>query len=113
MTSKFFQSELIRGDIQEMIELQQFCFRSAMNFVLLDYDRKKEYFDALVRLIEKQKVFYARIELSDDPEAKSVKETMKKGIIMLGATPNTRMLDMFDELLEKVEGFKERLEEEK
>ena len=84
-----------------------------MNFVLLDYDRKKEYFDALVRLIEKQKVFYARIELSDDPEAKSVKETMKQGIIMLGATPNTRMQDMFDELLEKVEGFKERLEEEK
>ena len=84
-----------------------------MNFVLLDYDRKKEYFDALVRLIEKQKVFYARNELSDDPEAKSVKETMKQGIIMLGATPNTRMQDMFDELLEKVEGFKERLEEEK
>ena len=84
-----------------------------MNFVLRDYDRKKEYFDALVRLIEKQKVFYARIELSDDPEAKSVKETMKQGIIMLGATPNTRMQDMFDELLEKVEGFKERLEEEK
>ena len=109
----FFQSDIIKGDIQEMLELQQFCFRSAMNFVLLDYDRKKEYFDALVRLIEKQKVFYARIELSDDPEAKSVKETMKQGIIMLGATPNTRMQDMFDELLEKVEGFKEKLEQEK
>ena len=111
--SRFFQSELVRGDIQEMVELQQFCFRSAMNFMLLDYDRKKQYFEALERLIEKQKVFYARIELSDDPEAKSVKETMKQGIIMLGATPNTRMQDMFDELLEKVEGFKERLEEEK
>ena len=45
--SKFFQSELVRGDIQEMIELQQFCFRSAMNFILLDPQRKIGYFEAL------------------------------------------------------------------
>ena len=43
----FFQSDIIKGDIQEMLELQQFCFRSAMNFVLLDRDRKMEYFEAL------------------------------------------------------------------
>jgi hypothetical protein len=54
---KFFQSELVRGDIQKMIELQQFCFRSAMNFVLLDEERKLEYFEALETLIEKQKIF--------------------------------------------------------
>ena len=36
----FFQSDIIRGDIQEMMDLQQFCFRSAMNFVLLDDERK-------------------------------------------------------------------------
>ena len=38
---------------------------------------------------EKQKIFYARAKLSDDPEAKSVVDTMKQGIIMLGATPDT------------------------
>ena len=108
--SRFFQSELVRGDIQEMVELQQFCFRSAMNFMLLDYDRKQQYFEALERLIEKQKVFYARIELSDDPEAKSVKETMKQGIVMLGATPDTPMQSMFDELLDKISVMKQRLE---
>lgn len=51
-----------------MVELQQFCFRSAMNFVLLDNERRLEYFDALEKLVEKQKVFYYRIKLSDDPE---------------------------------------------
>ena len=108
----FFQSELVRGDIQEMVELQQFCFRSAMNFILLDDERRLEYFDALMTLIEKQKIFYARIKLSDDPEAKSVLETMKQGIVMLGATPGTTIEDMFDELLEKVEAMKEKLEAE-
>tara|TARA_B100001113_G_scaffold191569_1_gene157048 strand:+ start:607 stop:951 length:345 start_codon:yes stop_codon:yes gene_type:complete len=110
--SRFFQSELVRGDIQEMVELQQFCFRSAMNFMLLDYDRKQQYFEALERLIEKQKVFYARIQLSDDPEAKSVKETMKQGIVMLGATPDTPMQSMFDELLDKISVMKQKLEED-
>lgn len=106
----FFQSELVRGDIQEMVDLQQFCFRSAMNFVLLDHERKLEYFDALERLVEKQKVFYYRIKLSDDPEAKSVCETMKQGVIMLGATPGTPIEDMFNELLERVRFMKSKLE---
>jgi Domain of unknown function (DUF1825) len=106
----FFQSELVRGDIQEMVELQQFCFRSAMNFVLLDTERKLEYFDALERLVEKQKVFYYRIKLSDDPEAKSVCETMKQGVIMLGATPGTPIEQMFDELLDRIHVMRTKLE---
>ena len=106
----FFKSDIIRGDIQEMMELQQFCFRSAMNFVLLDDERKMDYFEKLSLLIEKQKTFYFRIKLSDDPEAVSVLETMKQGIIMLGATPGTTVEQMFDELTERVELMKRQLE---
>ena len=106
----FFQSDIIKGDIQEMLELQQFCLRSAMNFVLLDKDRKMEYFEALEKLIDKQKIFYARAKLSDDPEAKSVVDTMKQGVIMLGATPNTTIEEMFDELVKKVASMKKQTE---
>ena len=91
-----------------MMELQQYCFRSAMNFTLLDENRRLEYFDILGKLIEKQKIFYARIKLSDDPEAVSVLETMKQGVVMLGATPDTPIEQMFDELLEKVSYLKQR-----
>ena len=38
-----------------------------MNFVLLEDERKMQYFEALETLIDKQKVFYARAKLSDDP----------------------------------------------
>ena len=101
---------LVKGDIQEMMELQQFCFRSAMNFILLNKDRKLEYFEALETLIEKQKIFYARAKLSEDPEAKSVVDTMKQGIIMLGATPDTSIEKMFTELLDKVQNMKKQTE---
>ena len=93
-----------------MLELQQFCFRSAMNFVLLDPDRKKEYFEALERLINKQQIFYARAKLSDDPEAKSVVDTMKQGVIMLGAKPSDSIEGMFQELLDKVQKMEDQLE---
>ena len=46
--SKFFQSELVRGDIQEMAALQEFCFRSVTNLALLDKERKLQYFDCLL-----------------------------------------------------------------
>ncbi len=108
----FFKSEIVRGDIQEMLELQQFCFRSAMNFILLETERKLEYFECLEKLIGKQQIFYARAKLSDDPEAKSVVETMKQGIIMLGATPDTSIESMFQELLDKVQVMKEQLKAE-
>ena len=108
----FFKSDIVKGDIQEMLELQQFCFRSAMNFILLDAGRKLEYFEALEKLIDKQKVFYARAKLSDAPEAKSVVETMRQGVIMLGATPNTTIEEMFDELVDKVAKMKKQVEEE-
>ena len=110
--SSFFQSELVRGDIQEMAALQEFCFRSAVNLALLDNERKLEYFEALRTLLEKQKIFHARLQLSDDPEAKSVLENMKQAVVMLGANPNLSVNDMFDDLLKKIEGFEEKLEDD-
>ena len=107
--SEFFQSELVRGDIQEMTTLQEFCFRCAMNLSLLDKEEKLEYFEALERLIEKQKIFHARICLSDDPEAQSVAESIKKAVVLLRGNENLNPNDMFDELLGKVRQFKDVL----
>ena len=97
--SKFFQSELVRGDIQEMAALQEFCFRSVTNLALLDKERKLQYFEALKKLLDKQKVFHARLQLSDDPEAKQVADNMKQAVVMLGGDPNLEVRDMFDDLL--------------
>ena len=108
--SDFFQSELVRGDIQEMTALQGFCFRCAMNLSLLDKEGKMEYFEALEKLIEKQKIFHARICLSDDPEAKSVAETIKQAVVLLGGDDKLHPNEMFDELLGKVRQFKDVLE---
>ena len=110
--SKFFQSELVRGDIQEMAKLQEFCFRSVTNLALLDKERKLQYFEALRMLLEKKKIFYTRISLSDDEEAKSVAENMKQAVIMLGGNANLNIMDMFDDLLKKIDAFESHVEKQ-
>ena len=109
MTSQFFQSELVRGDIQEMAALQEFCFRSVTNLALLDKERKLQYFEALRKLLEKQKIFHARLMLSDDPEAKQVAANMKQAVVMLGGNANLDVREMFDDLLTKIDAFEKHV----
>ena len=108
--SKFFQSELVRGDIQEMAALQEFCFRSVTNLALLDKERKLQYFEALRKLLEKQKIFHARLMLSDDPEAKQVAANMKQAVVMLGGNSNLDVREMFDDLLTKIDQFEKHVD---
>jgi hypothetical protein len=106
----FFKSEMVRGDLQEMAELQRFCFQSMVAFPVLPPEKKMEYFNVLETLIEKQKIFYTRLKLSDDEEAQEMVESMKQSAIMLGANPNLDMSGIFDDLLKKVHNMKQSLE---
>lgn len=108
----FFKSEMVKGDLQEMAELQRFCFQSMVAFPVLSNEKKKEYFETLEALIEKQKIFYARLKLSDDEEAKEFVESMKASAVLLGASPGDDLLPMFNALLEKVGKMKQKLEAE-
>lgn len=108
--SSFFKSEMVRGDLQEMAELQQFCMRSMVTFPVLPKEKKMQYFEVLEQLIEKQKIFCARISLSDDPEAIEMAESIKQSAILLGATPSQTITSMFDDLLEKVRVMRSNLE---
>lgn len=105
--SEFFKSEMVRGDLQEMAELQQFCMRSMYAFPVLTTEKQIEYFDTLIQLIEKQKVFYARLALSEDEEAKSMVKSMKESVVLLGGEPTDDMYEMFDNLIKKVKDMKE------
>ena len=103
----FFKNEMVRGDIQEMAELQQYCMRAMMSFPALSPAKQYEYFEVLMTLIEKQKIFYTRLSLSDDPEAQEMLKSMKDGAVLLGAEPGDNLLEMFDGLLDKVKEMKQ------
>lgn len=101
--SEFFKSEMVRGELQEMMDLQQQCFRYAMSFPVLEKERRVEYLEILMSLLEKQEVMYARMSLSDDEEAQTVVENMRNAVVMLGGDPDLTVNDMFMDLRNKVD----------
>ena len=107
--SDFFKSEMVRGDLQEMMELQQMCFKYAMSFPVLDNNRRMEYLEVLMSLLEKQEIMYARMSLSEDEEAKTVGDNMRNAVVMLGGDPNLTVKDMFLDLRNKVNAMMKNL----
>jgi hypothetical protein len=108
--TEFFKSEMVRGDLQEMMELQQTCFRYASSFPILDTERRLEYLEAMNLLLEKQKIMYHRMNLSDDEEAQTVVENMRTAVVMLGGNPELTVEDMFADLENKVNVMIDKLQ---
>lgn len=111
--SDFFKQEMVLGEMQEMAELHQFCMRSMMSFRVLSYEQKKEFYDQMLRWIEKQKLFYVRTSRSDDPEAKEFAENMRDAVILIGGDPEKKdVLGMLDALAATINACHEKLEAE-
>jgi PHP family Zn ribbon phosphoesterase len=106
--SDFFQSEMVRGDLQELAKMQEYCMKAAHVFPALAPVKKLEYFDILQEMIEKQKVFYTRLKLSDDPEATEMADSIKQAAVMFGEDANV----VFDELIGKIEEMRQHLKAE-
>jgi hypothetical protein len=109
--SDFFKSEMVRGDLQEITDLQMYCVRASSMLPALSPTKLIEYFDVLMTLIEKQKIFFARLSLSEDKEAKEMSEMMREMTIMLGADPNESMYAMFDQLIDRIQQMRKVAEQ--
>ena len=70
----FFDSEIVRAEMVEIHELQEDVYENFMKFPYMNNADRNHHIDQLSKLIEKQKIVYARLSLSDDPDAKEMKE---------------------------------------
>jgi len=100
---KFFESELVREDLNEINQLQQEIYSSTMNFPNMTRENQLEHVDKLTVLLEKQKIMYARLSLSDDPEARELLNTLKSSIALMGFPPSMDMNTFFDNISKTVE----------
>ncbi|MGA1713424.1 MAG: DUF1825 family protein [bacterium] len=100
----FFDSEIVRKEAEE-ISLKQQEILNRMPFItMMETDDKINFFDAMIELIERQKVFYMRLNLSDDPDANEMKSQFRSAAAMLGMdTKKMNMMEIYD-------GFKKNME---
>ena len=80
--SDFFDSELVQEELQEINELQEEIYTEVFSFGELE--EKIEHIDKLDKLLEKQRILYTRMSLSDDPRAQEMRESVRKSAIMMG-----------------------------
>ena len=105
----FFDSEVVRAEIVHINELQEQLYSKMFSFYTMDKQDKLEHVELLKNLIDKQKVLYARLSLSDDPEAKKMKDHISKSATMLGMPENVDMNTIFTNMEKLVGHMKEQI----
>ena len=108
--SKFFDSEIIQEEIEDINELQKMIYSNVMQFPSMERVDKIEHIDLLTELLEKQKVMYTRLSLSDDPDAVKMKEQLHKTIPLMGFPRGTDMNLLFDGMSETISKLKENID---
>ncbi len=91
----FFESEVVRKEMTEITELQEKVYESVFRFPEMDKEEQLDHVDTLQTLLEKQRILYTRMSLSEDPEAKKMKENILESAVMMGMPKNTDMSLVF------------------
>ena len=108
--SEFFDSEIIQEELKEINNLQEEIYGSLFNFSAMSNEDKLKHVEILSNLLEKQKVMYTRLSLSDDPKAVEMKENLRKSVAMMGFPPETDLNLLFDSMNKTIESLKDYID---
>jgi hypothetical protein len=108
----FFESEVVRAEMAEISELQEEIYHNVFRFFQMKKDEKLAHVDLLQKLLNKQKVLYTRLSLSDDPEAKQMKERIAESAAMMGLERNVDMNVIFSNMTSLIDVMKTQIDKE-
>tara|TARA_B100000035_G_scaffold29707_1_gene22814 strand:+ start:154 stop:480 length:327 start_codon:yes stop_codon:yes gene_type:complete len=102
----FFDSEIVREELEVINELQTDIFQELSTFPTLSVEEKNEHIEKMTQLLQKQQLMYTRLSLSDDPQAIKMKEELQQSLILLGFPPNTNVNTFFQTMTETIKNLK-------
>ena len=106
----FFQSDVVRAELAEIQELQEEVYGALFKFPTMPKEDKQYHVECLERLIEKQKILYTRLSLSDDPQAKKMKEEICKGAASMGLPTNVDMNILFNNMTQALSMMRDHID---
>lgn len=80
----FFDSEIVQNELLQIKELQQNLIKDVFRYPSMSPDEKQNHIKILSELLEKQKILYTRLSLSDDPKAIEMKKNVEESAKLLG-----------------------------
>ena len=108
--SNFFDSEIVQEELNEINELQQEVYGKMLNVMHLATEEQVEHIDKLKLLLEKQKVMYTRLSLSDDPMAIDMKNNLRKSVTMMGFPEGTDISVLFEGMKATIDNLKQQVD---
>lgn len=106
----FFDSEVVRSEMAEISELQEEIYGSVFIFPSMSKDDKIKHVDLLEKLLKKQQILYTRLSLSDDPEAREMKQRIVDSSQLMGLPPGVDMNIIFNNMNNMLEAMKEQID---
>ena len=107
----FFDSEVVRAEMVEIQELQEEVYKNVFSVPSMDNDEKLIHIDLLEKLIDKQKILYTRLSLSDDPDAKMMKDQIVESATMMGLPRGTDMSVVFNNMSSMIDVMKKQIDD--
>ena len=107
--SAFFDSEIIKEELGVINKLQEEVYGKLIHFHMMNHDDQIDHVSKLSELLDKQRVMYTRLSLSDDPEAIVMKDSLNKTILLMGYPEGTDIKLMFDNMYKTIDALKENL----
>ena len=106
----FFDSEIVQEEMKEIQALQNKVYSNVWTFPNMNDKDKLEHIDALESLLHKQQILYQRVSLSDDPQAKAMKDNIMDSAEMFGFPKNGDLSLMFGQMNKAIVEMKKQLD---
>ena len=106
----FFDSEVVRAEMTEIQELQEEVYSNVFKFPSMNKEEKKFHVALLEKLLDKQKVLYTRLSLSDDPEAKMMKSRIVESATMMGLPKDVDISVIFSNMGKMLDATKQQID---
>ena len=106
----FFDSEMVRKEMTDIQELQEEVYGSVFNFPQMPLEDKAEHIELLKELLDKQRILYTRMSLSDDPQAKKMKENIQQSAVMMGMPKDVDMATVFANMEKMIEVMRQQVD---
>ena len=107
----FFQSKIVQQEMKEIAELQEQIYMHVFQFATMGKDEKIRHVELLEELLKKQQVLYTSLSLSDDPEAKVMKDSIMDSAKSLGFPEDVDLGYVFANMTNIIDGMKESIKE--
>ena len=107
---RFFDSDQVRDTVLELEELQQELTMDLMNLGKYSVEESRDHLKRLKTFLEKQKIFFFRISLSDDPDALKIKEKVVEAAKMFGYSEIDGMDKFFEQLDHTIQKLEKTLD---